>query len=127
MDTAAAAMAHDDDIGDVQRLDGEFDAGRGAVLAAVRLVGRHEIGDVAEHEELARAGIEDHLGCRATVAAGDDHRGWLLAGAGKVADAFLLALVTPGHEVGVAVEEMLREPVHDLSISGMKREDQSRR
>ena len=72
-DAAAAAMAHDDDVADAHRVDRELDGGRGAVLAAIGLERRHEVGDVAEDEQLARAGIEDGLGRRAAVATGDDH------------------------------------------------------
>jgi hypothetical protein len=31
------------------------------VIRAVRAVGRHQIGDVAQHEDLARHGVEDGL------------------------------------------------------------------
>ncbi|MCY1558350.1 hypothetical protein D9M68_952760 [compost metagenome] len=95
------------------------------MLAAIGLVGRHQVGDVAQHEEFARAGIEDHFGRRTAVAAGNDQRGRLLAGFGQVTNALLLPGVASGHEIGVAIEQVLRKAVHECSISCKRREDQS--
>ena len=39
----------------------------------VRRVGRHDVGDVAHDEQLARAGVEDHLRRDARIAAADHH------------------------------------------------------
>ena len=94
-----------------------FDAGRGAVLAGVRLEGRHEVGDVAQDEQFARAGIEDGLGRGAAVAAADDHGGGRLAAAGQLLVALGLAGVAAGHEVPVAVEQVLRKAVHGPGLA----------
>ena len=65
LDAAAAAMAHDHDLPDLERLHGKFQGGRGGVVVAVGRIGRHEVGDIAHHEQFPRAAIEDGLGCRA--------------------------------------------------------------
>ena len=54
-------MPEHDDMLDLERGDAEFERGGDAVGVSVRLVGRHDIGDVAHHEELARAGVENDL------------------------------------------------------------------
>ena len=48
-------MAEHDDVLHLERLHAEFERRRHAVLRAVRRIGRHEVGDVAHHEQLARA------------------------------------------------------------------------
>jgi hypothetical protein len=45
-----------------QHVDRIFQRGRNAVGVLVGLVHRYEVGDVAHHEQLARAGVEDHFG-----------------------------------------------------------------
>jgi hypothetical protein len=66
-------MAEHDDVLHAQRLHGEFECRAGAVEPTVGLIGRHEIGDVAHHEQLARARVEDHLRRDAGIAAADQH------------------------------------------------------
>jgi hypothetical protein len=66
------------------------------VIAASGLVGRHEVGDVADHEQLARHGREDRFGIDAAVAAGNDHDFGILPIGGK-----LLVVVGVGNEVAV--------------------------
>ena len=73
-DAAAAAVAHDDQVLDLQRDHRVLDRGRGAVRAAVGLVGRDEVGDVAVDEEVAGLVAEDLGDQHPAVAAGDDHR-----------------------------------------------------
>jgi hypothetical protein len=73
LDAAAAGVAEDHDVLHAQRLHGEFERRRGAVIFAAGLIGRDEIGDVADDEELARARVEDDLRRDPRVAAADDH------------------------------------------------------
>ena len=117
MDAAAAAMPHDDDVADAHAVDRELDGGRGAVLPGIGLVGRNEIGDVAQDEQFARSGIEDRLGCRATVAAGDDHGGGLLSALRQFLVAAAFARIPLGHEGPVAVDQVVRKGVHGERIS----------
>jgi hypothetical protein len=44
-------MAHHEDVLDLQGGDREFQRRAGAVVLSVRRVGRHEVGDVAVHEQ----------------------------------------------------------------------------
>ena len=71
-------------MGHLERGHGIFDRGAGAVIFALRLVGRHEIGDVAHDEQRARFGIEDRRHVDARIAAGDHHRHRRLAELGQL-------------------------------------------
>ena len=70
---AAAGVAHDDDVFDPERAHGEFQRRAGAVIMAVGLAGRHQIGHIAQDEEVARGGIGQDRRVHPRVAAGDDH------------------------------------------------------
>src|SRR6185312_7175165 len=62
----------------------ELERRAGAVLrAAVRLVRRHEIGDVAHDQELAGRGVEDDLRRDARIDAADHHDLGMLALVGQ--------------------------------------------
>ena len=76
--TAAAPVTEHDDVPDLEALHGELERGRGAVVGAVRLIGRHQVGDIADDENLARRGIENGFRRRPGIAAGDDHDLWRL-------------------------------------------------
>ena len=67
-DAAAARVAHDDKVLDAQVEHGELDGRADAVELAAGLVGRHQIGDVAHDEQLARHGAEDRFRVDAAVA-----------------------------------------------------------
>ena len=55
LDAAAEGMPQHHDMTDLQRADGEFQRRAGAVLLATfRLIARHQIGDIARHQQLAR-------------------------------------------------------------------------
>ena len=56
---AARAVAHDDDLFDLELGHREFQRRRNAVVPAAGLERRGEVGDVADDEDLARVGIED--------------------------------------------------------------------
>ena len=75
----------------LEREHGKLDGRAGAVIFALRLVGRHEIGDIAQDEQRARLGIEDRGDIDAGVATGDHHGRRRLAELGelKVAAAVL--------------------------------------
>src|SRR3546814_90258 len=61
-DAAALRMAEDDDVLDAHGAHGEFDGRAGAVKLGGRLVGRHQVGDVAGDDDVARRRAEDTLG-----------------------------------------------------------------
>jgi len=61
-------MAHDDQIGHLEHAHCNSSA---ALVheCQIGLVRRHQIGDVAQYEELARLGVEDHRGVHPAVRA----------------------------------------------------------
>ena len=71
-DAAAALMAHDHDLRDVELGNRELQRGRDAMTPAARLERRNEVGDVANDENLAGIGVEDGRRIGPAVAAGDD-------------------------------------------------------
>ena len=71
---AAAPVAHDHDRADAQGENRELERRAGGMAPRVGLVDRHQRGDVADDEQLARAGVEDRLRPGPRVGAGDDHR-----------------------------------------------------
>ena len=79
VDPAAVGVAHDDYAFDAQNLDPELQGRRNPVQLAVRFIGRNQIGDVADDEQLARLGVEDQGRIGAAVGTGDDQGVRLLA------------------------------------------------
>ena len=75
--------------------------------AAVRLEYRHQVGDVAHHEEFAGAGVEDYFRRDARIAAADHHHGGRLAALGKFLVARLFGRQPLRGEGPIAVEQML--------------------
>ena len=116
-DATARGMSHDDDMLDLQHLNRELDARRGAVLAAARLEGRHEIGDVAQHEQFARPAIENRFGGRPAVATGDDHGRGRLPFGRELVIAVVLGGVAPAHEIPVTVDEVLGKCAHENRLA----------
>ncbi len=102
-------MAKHDDVRDLEHLHGEFEGREYAVAGAVRRIGRHQIGDVAHHEQLARMGIEDHLGRDARIAAADDHDGGRLSALGELAKTVALDRHASGEKIAIAVDEPNRK------------------
>jgi hypothetical protein len=84
-------MAQHHDMLDPERLHGEFEGRRGAVIIAPGLEGRHEVCHIANDEQLAGARIEDHLRRHPAVAAADHHHLRRLTLLGKSLEAGLLA------------------------------------
>src|SRR5690606_24985807 len=71
---------------------------------AVGLIGRHQVGDVAHHEQLARRRVEHQGGIGAAVGTGDDQGVGLLAmGQGFIFGVLLRPAVVA--EAAIAVEE----------------------
>ena len=97
-DAAAAGVADDDDVLDIEALDGELDVGADAGHDGLVAVGRDEVGDVADDEEVAGVGAHEHGGIDAGVAAGDDE------GAG------VLGLAEAREEAGLVAEVLGLEP-----------------
>ena len=108
-DAAALRVAEHDDVFYAQNLNRVFQRRRHAVRAAVRLIDRHQIGDVAHHEQFAGAGIEDHLRRHPGIAAADHHHFGRLAALGQFAVARLFGRQPLRGEGPVALEQMLRE------------------
>ena len=52
-------MAEHDDVLHLQRVDGELEGGAGAVVGSVQRVRRHQVGDVAHHEQIARLRVAE--------------------------------------------------------------------
>ena len=71
---ATLFMAHNDDFRDFQLGDCEFQRRRNAVAATISLVRRHEVGDIADNEYVARVAVKDGCRIRAAVTAGNDQR-----------------------------------------------------
>ena len=108
-DAAALRMAEHDDVLYAQNPNRIFQRGRDAVRAAVRRIDRHQIGDVAHHEQLAGAGIEDHLRRYPGIAAADHHHLGRLAALGELPIARLLGRQPLRGEGAVALKQMLRK------------------
>ena len=72
---------------------------------AVVSIGRDEIGDVADDEDLARADVENLGGIDPAVGTGDDHDLGALA-LGQLAPALALGDIFPCAEAPVAVQEI---------------------
>src|SRR3569833_393094 len=63
-------MAEHDDVLHLQCAYRELQRGAGAVMETVRLIRRHQVGDVANDEQVARLAIHDEGGIAARVPAG---------------------------------------------------------
>ena len=94
---------------DLQRGNPEFERGGNAVRLPVGLVGRHDVGDVAHDEELARARVENDLRRDPRIAAADHHDLRRLPGFPKLAIAVLLAAQAAVEKSAIALDETLRK------------------
>ncbi len=113
---AALGVAEHDDMLHLQRHDGVFERGGGAVKMVVRLIGRHQRRDIAQHEEFARAGVEDRLRRDAGVAAADHHGRRTLALYRQGLEPRLLRAKTAGEKNLIAIDEMWREDAGRLAV-----------
>ena len=98
-------MAEHHDVFYVQNLDRIFQRRGHAMRVGVRLIDRHQVGDVAHHEQFAGAGIEDHLGRNPGIAAADHHHFGRLPAFGQFAVARLFGREPLRGESVVAVEQ----------------------
>jgi len=73
-------MAHDDNMLHTKRVHREFECGARRVALTIRRVGRYQIRHVTHDEQLAGTCIKNRFGCRAAVAAGNDHGVYLESG-----------------------------------------------
>jgi hypothetical protein len=104
---AAARVAEHDDMLHLERSNAELERRGNAVRLSIGLVGRHDVGDVAHDEELARARVENDLRRHAGIAAADHHHFWRLPGFPELAIAVLLAAQAAVEESAIALDETL--------------------
>jgi hypothetical protein len=98
-------------------VDRELDGRRSAVLAAIGLERRHHVRDIAQHEQFARPGIENGLGSRTAVAAGDDHDPRTLPARGQVLVPAAFTGIAVVHERAVAIEQRCWKTMHVAPIT----------
>ena len=72
-------------------------------------IGRHQIGHVADDENLARAGVEDHFWRHAGIAAADQHDARLLTGFGQMLKAVALLPEPSGQKGRIAAHQTVRQ------------------
>ena len=108
-DAAAAGVTEDDDVADAEHLHGELERREHAVADAVPGEGRHQVRDVAHHEQLARMGIEDDLRRHPGIAAADDHDVRRLAAPRELLEAVALDRHATDEEIAVTLDEAKRK------------------
>ncbi len=108
-DAAALGVAEHHDMLDAQHVDGIFQRRRDAVGAAVGLIDRHEVGDVAHDEQFAGAGVKNHFRRDTGIAAADHHHGRRLATLGEFPVARLFGRQPLRGKGPVAFEQMFWE------------------
>ncbi|MNI18798.1 hypothetical protein D3C73_722160 [compost metagenome] len=106
-------MAHDHDIPNFQHLNGIFERRRRAMELAVRLIGRHHVGNVANHEKLTRTAVENRFRRSAGIATGNQKRVRLLSVFGKNTVTLALVRIASAHEVAVARKQFGWEIGHE--------------
>ena len=105
-------VAEHDDVADAEHLHREFERREHAMADPVRRERRHQIGDVAHDEQLARMSIEDHLRRDPGIAAADDHDVRRLAAPRELTIAVALGRHPPDEEIAIALDEAKRESRH---------------
>src|SRR4051794_39178320 len=98
-------MSHDEDLPDFQLGYGEFEGGRDTVVTAGGLIGRRQRGNVAGHEHLARASVENLSGVDPAVCTREDHHPRALA-LRKLRPALPLALPICRAEPAIAFDQL---------------------
>ena len=78
-DATASGVPHDDDVAYMEVAHGIFQRGADAVAGQVRGVGRHQVGHVADDEQIAGAAVRQQHRIDARIAAGDDQGQGILA------------------------------------------------
>jgi hypothetical protein len=79
---------------------------------AAGLVWRDEVGDVANHEQLTWASVENGFGVDAAVTATDDHHVWALTERGQLLIPISVGNKLPVPEAAVAISEVFWETAH---------------
>jgi hypothetical protein len=87
-------MAEHHNMFDLQDLNAIFQRCGGGMILVVWRIGRHQIGDIARDEQLARPGVEDHLWRGPAVAARDHHDVGRLPGFRQIAVSLALQRMT---------------------------------
>ena len=100
-------VAEHDDVLDLERGDAELQRRRNAMGALVGRIGRHDVGDVAHDEELARARVENDFRRDARVAAADHHDFRRLPAFRELAVAVLLPAQTRAEKRAMSLDEAL--------------------
>ena len=115
---AAARMAEHDDVLHLQHRRAIFQRRRNAMISGVGRIRRDQIGDVADHEQLTRAGVENHFRRDPGIATADHHRAGRLPAFGEFAIAALLGREAAGAKRCIAVAQSLRQHRHSLTVIG---------
>ena len=102
---AARPVPQHDDLRHLQLRHRKLQRRRHAVPPAAQLERRHQVGDVAHHEDLARHGIEDLRRIDSAVGAGDHHYPRALALA-QFLPSVAVAAIFAGAEALIAVEQV---------------------
>ena len=103
---AALRMAQHDDVLDPERHDTELKRGGHTVGLRVRCIRRDQVCDVADNEELTRAGVENDLWRATGVAAADHHDLGRLPAVGKLAIAILLGAQAARKKCSIAIDQL---------------------
>ena len=74
-------------------------------MGAVRGIGRHQVGDIAQHQQFAGFGVQDHARIDAAVDAADDQRLGILAELGELFEPLAALLPAMGAEAAVAFDQ----------------------
>ena len=106
-DAAAHGVAKDHDLAHLEQPNGEFDRGAYSVRLVVGAIGRHDIGDVADDEEFAGPGIENHLRIGAAVRTGNDQRARPLSEPAQGLETVAFGLPGAGAETAIAFDQIV--------------------
>jgi hypothetical protein len=103
-------VTHYNDLGDIQLGHAEFQRSRDTMASAAGFEWRNQVSDVADHEYLARVGVEDGRRIRAAVTAGDHNRSRGLA-LGELLPSLPRRFETIGAKPSIALKQV-SEPLH---------------
>ena len=106
-DATAVGVAKHDEVPDLQMLDRVLQRGAGAVILAVPLVGRHQVGDIADDEQVAGIGLQHRGRIDPGIGTGDEgHLGILapvhkrLVGGALLFESIVAKFLETGGELG---------------------------
>src|SRR5215471_19673193 len=101
---STARMAEHDDVRHFQHQCRIFNGRARAVIAALRLIGRYKIGDVAQDEQSTWLGIKDCGNVDASVTTSNHHRGRRLPKLGELQVAPLFGRVPVAQETPMSLQ-----------------------